>query len=91
MEKCPRKKSTPKSGRIYTAIAGILLTNIYIRMHKKRSSSRVIQATTRRYKKTDLISQMYKKLGTNRSTSRDKAIQEVEEQVIEDRFGDVPK
>jgi hypothetical protein len=25
-EKCPRKKRTPKSGRIYTAIAGILLT-----------------------------------------------------------------
>jgi hypothetical protein len=46
---------------------------------------------TRRYKKTDLISQMYKKLGKTRSTSRDKAIQEVEEQVIEDRFGDVPK
>jgi hypothetical protein len=34
---------------------------------------------------------MYKRLGTNRSTSRDKVIQEVEEQVIEDRFGGVPK
>jgi hypothetical protein len=34
---------------------------------------------------------MYKKLGKNRSTSRDKEIIEVEEQVIEDRFGDVPK
>jgi hypothetical protein len=66
------------------------LTNVYIRMHKK-SSSRVIKATTRRYKKPALISQMYKKLGKNRSTSRDKEIQEVEEQVIEDRFGDVPK
>jgi hypothetical protein len=66
------------------------LANVYIRMHKKRSSSRVIKATTRRYKKTDLISQMYKKLGKNRSTSRDKAIIEVEEKVIEDRFGDVP-
>jgi (p)ppGpp synthase/HD superfamily hydrolase len=65
------------------------LTNVYIRMNKKRSPSRVIKA--RRYKKTDLISQMYKNLGKNRSTSRDKAILEVEEQVIEDRFGDVPK
>jgi hypothetical protein len=73
------------------AITGILLTNVYIRMHKKRSSSRVVKATTRRYKRTDLISQKYKKLGKNRSTSRDKAIQEVEEQVTEDRFGDVPK
>jgi hypothetical protein len=66
------------------------LTNVYIQMHKKRSSSRVIKATTRRYKKVDLISQMYKKLGKNRSTSGDKAITEVEKQVIEDRFGDVP-
>jgi hypothetical protein len=67
------------------------LANVYMRMHKKRSSSRVVKATTRRYKKTDSISQMYKKLGKNPSTSRDKEIQEVEEQVIEDRFGDVPK
>jgi (p)ppGpp synthase/HD superfamily hydrolase len=67
------------------------LTNVYRRMHKKRSSSRVIKAKTRRYKKTDLISHKYKKLGNHRSTSRDKAILEVEEQVIEDRFGDVPK
>jgi hypothetical protein len=66
------------------------LTNVYIRMQKKRSSSRVIKATTRRYKKIDLISQIYKKLGEKKLTSRDQAIQEVEEQVIEDRFGDVP-
>jgi hypothetical protein len=66
------------------------LTNVYMRMHKKRSSSRVIKAKTIRYKKTDLISQMYKNLGKNRSTSRDEAILEVEEQVIEDRFGDIP-
>jgi (p)ppGpp synthase/HD superfamily hydrolase len=66
------------------------LTNVYVRMHKKRSSCRVIQAMTRRYKKINLISQMYKNLGKHRSTSRDKAITEVEKQVIEDRFGDVP-
>jgi hypothetical protein len=56
----------------------------------KRQDHRVITATTRRYKKTDLISQMYKNLRKHRSTSRDIAIIEVEEQVIEDRFGDVP-
>jgi hypothetical protein len=67
------------------------LTNVYDRIQKTRSLSRVIKATTRRYKKTDLISQMYKKLGKHRSTSRKKVIIEVEEQVIEDRFGDVPK
>jgi ATP-dependent protease HslVU (ClpYQ) ATPase subunit len=62
------------------------LTNVYIGIHKKRSSSRVIKATPKRNKKTDLISQMYKKLGKNRSSSREKEIKEVEEQVIEDRF-----
>jgi hypothetical protein len=67
------------------------LANVYIRMHKKRSSSRVIKATARRYKKTDLTSQMFRKLVKNRSTSRDKTIIAVEEQVIEDRFGDVPE
>jgi hypothetical protein len=71
-------------------ITGILLTSVYIRMHKKRSSSRVIKTTARKYKKTDLISQMYEKLGKHRSTSREKAIIEVEEQVIEETFGDVP-
>jgi hypothetical protein len=72
------------------------LTNVYNRLKKKRSSSRVTIAKTRRYKKTDLMSQMYKKLGKQQSTSRDKEILEVEEQVveeqvIEDRIGDVPK
>jgi (p)ppGpp synthase/HD superfamily hydrolase len=85
-----RKLSTRKHTRTIQ-MTNNPLTNVYIRMHKKRSSSRVIKAKTRRYKKINLISQMYKKLGKNRSTSRDKAIQEVEEQVIEDRFGDVPK
>jgi hypothetical protein len=67
------------------------LTNVFDRLQKTRSLSRVIKATTKRYRKSDLISQMYKKLGKHRSTSRDKEILEVEEQVIEDRFGDVPK
>jgi hypothetical protein len=66
------------------------LKNVYIRTHKKRSSSRVIKATARRYKKIDLISQMYKKLGKKRSTSRDKTVLDVEEEMIDDRFGDVP-
>ena len=85
-----RKLSTRKHTR-EIRMTNNPLTNVYIRMNKKRSSSRVIKATTRRYKKTKLISQMYKNLGKHRSTSRDKAIIEVEEQVIEDRFGDVPK
>jgi hypothetical protein len=81
--KVSRKLSKRKHTRTIR-MANNPLTNVYIRMHKKMSSSRVIKATTRRYKKTDLISQMYKKLGKNRSTSRDKEIIEVKEQVIEE-------
>jgi hypothetical protein len=55
------------------------LTTVHIRMHKKRWSSRAIKAKTRRYKKTDLISQMYMKLGGEISTSRDTTVMDVEE------------
>jgi hypothetical protein len=60
-------------------------------MQKKRSSSRVTVTTTARYKKTPLITQMYLKLGKNRLHSRDKSAKEVEDQIIADRFGDVPE
>jgi hypothetical protein len=84
-----RKLSTRKQVR-KTRMTNNPLTNVYIRIHKKRSSSRVIKATARRYKKIDLISQMYTKLGKKRSTSRYKTVLDVEEQTIDDRFGDVP-
>jgi hypothetical protein len=67
------------------------LTNVYSRMKKKRSSSRATMMKTVRYKKTPLITQMYVKLGYNRSNSRDKSAKEVEDQIIADRFGDVPE
>jgi hypothetical protein len=67
------------------------LTNVYSRMQKKRSSSRATMMKTVRYKKTPLITQMYVKLGNNRLNSRDKTAKEVEEQIIADRFGDVPE
>jgi hypothetical protein len=57
--KVSRKLSTRKHAR-KIRMTNNPLTNVYIRTHKKRSSSRVIKATTRRYKKSDLISQMYK-------------------------------
>jgi hypothetical protein len=60
-------------------------------MQKNRSSSRARVAKQVRYKKTTLITKMYAKLGKKRSTSRIKEVLEVEEQIIEDRYGDVPK
>jgi hypothetical protein len=46
-----RKLSTKKHVR-KTRMTNNPLTNVYIRIHKKRSSSRVIKATARRYKKS---------------------------------------
>jgi predicted choloylglycine hydrolase len=65
------------------------LTNVYNRMQKKRCRATVTKKV--RYTKTPLITQMYVKLGNNRPTSRDKSAKEVENQIIEDRFGDVRK
>jgi hypothetical protein len=67
------------------------LTNVYRRMQEKRSSSRATATTKIRYKKTPQITKMYTKLGKRRSTSRDKTVLEVEQQIITDRFGDVPE
>jgi hypothetical protein len=58
-------------------------------MQKKRSSSRATVTMKIRYKKTPLITKMYMKLGKSRSTSRDKSVLVVENQIIADRFGDV--
>jgi hypothetical protein len=44
-----------------------------------------------RYTKTPLVTQMYVKLRNSRWTSLDKSTKEVEDQIIEDRFGDVPE
>ena len=57
---------------------------------ENRSSSRARIEKQVRYKKTTLITKLYTKLGKKRSTSRTKEVLEVEEQTIEDRFGDVP-
>jgi len=67
------------------------LTNVYTRREKNRSSSRVITTTKIKYKRTNLISEMYTNLGKRRSTSREKSVMDIEEQTIDDRFGDVPK
>jgi hypothetical protein len=67
------------------------LTNVYSRMQKKRSSSRVRATKKVRYTKTPLITQMYMKRGESRPTRGDKSAMVVEKQIIADRFGDVPE
>jgi hypothetical protein len=67
------------------------LTNVYTKLQKKRSSSRVLPAMKVKHKMNNLMSKMYKKLGKKRSTSRTKIILEVEILTIDDQFGDEPK
>jgi hypothetical protein len=67
------------------------ITNVYERLRKKRSSSRVIPANKTQYKRNNLITKLYKKMGKKRSTSRDTTVLDIEEQTIDDRFGDEPK
>ena len=85
-----RKQSNRKHNR-HKKMYDNPLTNVYERLRKKRSSSRVITMTKVKYKKTNLISEMYISLGKRRSTSSDKAVLDIEAQTIDDRFGDVPK
>ena len=66
------------------------LTNVYTRLQKKRSSSRVSSPVLQaKYKMNSLMSALYTKLGEKRSTSRARTVwKEIEIQTIEDRFGD---
>jgi hypothetical protein len=57
-----RKRSTRKHAK-KTRTYNNPLTNVFIRLQKKKLSSRVTKATTGKYNKADLISQMYTKLG----------------------------
>ncbi|OEU12484.1 hypothetical protein FRACYDRAFT_243735 [Fragilariopsis cylindrus CCMP1102] len=69
------------------------LTNVYTRLKKKRSSSRVLPTVIKKmkHKVNKLISTLYTKLGKKRSTSREQTALEVGKQMIDDRFGDEPK
>jgi hypothetical protein len=60
------------------------LTNVYNRLKKKRSSSRVLPEKKATYRRNNLITKLYAKLGKKRSTSRVKTILEVETQMIDD-------
>ena len=66
------------------------LMNFYTCLKKNRSTSRPLPAKKRKYKKINLISQMYQTMRKTRLASRDKATTEVENHAIDDRFGDEP-
>ena len=61
------------------------LTNVSTRLRKNRSTSHPLPTKKKKYRRTNLISQMYQTIGKPRLMSRDKAITEVEKQIIDDR------
>ena len=54
------------------------LNNVYKRLQRKKSSSKVIQTKKPKYSMHHMISELYKKLGKKRSTSTSKKPLEVE-------------
>ena len=67
------------------------LTNVFSRNKPKRSTSKApTPIQKQKYKVDNILTKMFRKLGKRRSTSRVHPVQGVEEQSIDDRFGDVP-
>ena len=67
------------------------LTNVFERLSKKRLLGRMLPTTKKaNHQQNKLMMHIFRTIGKKRSTSRLKMIQEVEEQLIEDRNGDAP-
>ena len=67
------------------------LTHVFERLSKKRLLGRMLPTTKKaNHQQNKLMMNMFKTTGKKRSTSRLQMIQEVEEQLIEDRYGDAP-
>ena len=71
-------KASYRQHKIPTRMSNNPLTNVFERLSKKRSLE------------NKLMMNMFKTIGKKSSTSRLQMIQEVEEQMIEDRYGDAP-
>ena len=66
------------------------LTNVFERLSKKRSLGRMLPTKKANHQQNKPMMNMSKTIVKKRSTSRLQMIQEVEEQLIEDRYGDAP-
>jgi hypothetical protein len=66
------------------------LANVFDRTKTSRLTSKANPITRKIWKKNNILTRMFTTLGKGQSTSRVQSVLEVEEQCIEDRFGDVP-
>jgi hypothetical protein len=81
---CTRKHDLPKK------LANNPLTNVFIRAKKNRSTSKATPPIRIKTKTNNILTKMFSSLGKKRSTSRVQPVLDVEDQCIDDRFGDVP-
>ena len=88
--KVSRKIQKRKHAKMQVILNNPLTNNVYTCLKKNRSTSCPIPTKKKKYKKNNLISQMYHTMGKTRTKSRDEATTEVEKQIIDDRSGDVP-
>jgi hypothetical protein len=66
------------------------LTSIFARTKTSRSTSKARPLIQTKSKTNNMLTNMFISLGKRRSTSREQPVLEVEDQCIDDRFGDVP-
>jgi len=87
--KVSRKAST-RHHTLQKRMSNNPLTNVFDRICRKRSTSRVITTTKNTHKRNNLMTSMFTNIGRRRSTSRIAPVREIDEQIIEDRYGDAP-
>ena len=66
------------------------LTNVFSRIKTSRSTSKAPPTIQKKTKVNNILTAMFTLLGKRRSTSRVQLVLEVEDQCIDDRYGDVP-
>jgi hypothetical protein len=66
------------------------LTNVFVRTKKSRSTSKATPLIRTKLKPNNILTKMFASLGKRRSTSRVQPAMDVEDQTIDDRFGDFP-
>jgi hypothetical protein len=81
---CTRKHDLPKR------MANNPLTNVFTQTKKSRSTSKATPLIRVKTKTNNILTKMFSSLGKKRSTSRVQPVLDVEDQCIDDRFGDVP-
>ena len=75
---------------MYPQAKNPLTNNVFSKIKRSRSTSKAPNTIQKKTKANDILTKMFTTLGKRRSISRVQPILKVEDQCIDDRFGDVP-